>query len=1204
MAIDTEPPAATTPITLFTDDVVSSNNDPSRIGVITRTAVEDEDDEPDDYDDEDDGDEADHDEDRIPPNHARVLWLPPDLWLADHPAAAQAEQERATGFSNVIDVSTLSLVDRSLLHGDVVVRASDPLGQMGHVVDVSVSLDLTLSTTRSLTSVPSSSLSFVHPFQSGVYVTANDGLWLGFVDECWCDVSLRFGDGSECTVSAARGRDLRDPRHSEDAMVEESKSSLFYPGQELTGRAAVWRQADWHKGNKSSTARFNHTGTVYRVRPVRVLVQWVTGPEQYEDTATEVDLSETQLKVLSCYEQARMMLGDRVMLSNELMRERFPEEEAKSSTESKAAESQAADQQETAAEEAEEEPAESAAGGGGKRLTARDRRRLKRARATQRRQQNEQQDEGRRCALITRSRTTVSILWQNGVREDGIPSIALLPRTDLIDNDFMPTDYVLVRGSQRLATVLTVNPADRTCRVRWLDPIADDVSVPFPADENEADGEPDANALGPRRAGEEAEVSIFDVVAHPRLELSLSSHVVRIPGAEEGDTTEDIPLGTAGQIIGFEQGLLRVQWADAASTVSVVQADQVWNVDQADGMDEEGYEDEEGYAVDEDGNPIDMDAFDAVPNEELEEHERGGLAGVIGSWISAFTSGSAAAPAGEQRRPRRTGATVEEIQSGEEDEEEDEDEDEEAEEDGHELDDEERDEDDEDDEETEESERDDGEDEEESDEDEEDKPAPKPRQTAFKPAAARSAVPQRAPATSASPSQPATVQPTTQTGDAESSGHTVLGSTALYSLFFGNKADTSTTPASTTAAPSTDAQTDTAPTATESKDDAADPTVESIDLPSLYSRPPMSAATFASFTVLSNPTVHYFLSTPFPTAPPSAFFKKVRSDIRLLRLHLPAGIHVLTYEGRMDLLRAVIVGPRGTPFYASLFLFDIHLPHNYPAVPPNVHYYSHGLRLHPNLYVEGKVCLSLLNTWNGRTNERWQPDSTTLLQVLLSLQGLVLGDSEPFYLEAGLERLRGETQSVVSSVQYNETSVLFSLQSDVSALQHTDPEWTPLLLSHYSAPAIRDVFGRLNEYARLLKSHTEQPATTESSDEKAVDETSKAAIKTLFHHFSLPLGTSLLPRGKAVATPAAEAKEGSDNAAEEEKKSADSTARPAVDGSRPSMIYMPSVGFLRSLTRDISKMCTQLERIRAAWEVAVANAKSEAETDATAAATS
>ena len=1180
MAIDNEP-AAPAPVVLFTDDVVSNNNDPSRIGVITRTALEDEEDEDDaeEYDD----DEQRDDEDRIPPNHARILWLPPDLWLADHPAAAQAEQERASGFSSVADVSTLSLVDRSLLHGDVVVRASEPLGQMGHVVHVDVLLDLTLSTTRSLTSVPSSRLSFVHPYQSGVYVTANSGLWLGFVDECSCDVSLRFADGSECTVSAARGRDLRDPRHSEELMVEEGRSSLFYPGQELTGRAAVWRQADWHKGNKSSPARFNHTGVVYRVRPVRVLVQWVTGPEQYENASTEVDLSETQLKVLSCFEHARMMLGDRVMLSDELMRERFGEEEAKRTTESKAAESQPADE-ETAAEEAEDVSVESAAAGG-KKLTAREKRRMKRARASQRRQQTEHQDEGRRCALITRSHTTVSILWQNGAREDNISSTTLLPRTDLIDNDFMPTDYVLVRGSQRLATVLSVNPTDRTCRVRWLDPIADDVSVPFPADENDAeDAESDADSLGLRRSGEEAEVSIFDVVAHPRLELSLSSHVVRVPGAEESDSSSDVPFGTAGQVIDFQQGSMRVQWADEDSSVSVVQADQVWNVDQAEGVDEEEYDEEDEEVWDEDGNPVDMRQLELVAaSDELDEHdhERGGIGGVLGSWLSAFTGGSATTE--PRRRPRQGGATVEEVQSGEEEEAGERDDEQDGQEDDEETDESEQDE-------EEDTEEDDEEDEDEAEEEEEEDSAsveqPRGTQTARKPAAAR-----RAPATDVPSSQPAAAEPSPQSSTADDSSHTVLGSTALYSLFFGNKA--ATTSESTT----TSTADDTADTATEAKD-TTDASVESIDLQSLYSRPPTSAATFASFTVLSNPTMHYFHATPFPTSPPSTFTKKVRADLRLLRLHLPAGIHVLTYEGRLDLLRAVIVGPRGTPFYSSLFMFDFYLPHNYPAVPPSVHYYSHGLRLHPNLYVEGKVCLSLLNTWNGKTNERWQPESTTLLQVLLSLQGLVLGDSEPFYLEAGLERLRGESQSVISALQYNETSVLYSLQSDVSALQHVDMEWMPLLLSHYSAPAVRDVFGRLNEYARVLRTHTDQPAAADSGEQKAVDEESKAAIKALFHHFSLPLGNSLLPRNKAANTSVNEAKDTSDSAAEDEKKSADRPARAAVDGSKPPMIYMPSVGFLRSLTRDVSRLCTQLEKTRAAWEVAVASAKSEADSDA------
>jgi ubiquitin-protein ligase len=36
----------------------------------------------------------------------------------------------------------------------------------------------------------------------------------------------------------------------------------------------------------------------------------------------------------------------------------------------------------------------------------------------------------------------------------------------------------------------------------------------------------------------------------------------------------------------------------------------------------------------------------------------------------------------------------------------------------------------------------------------------------------------------------------------------------------------------------------------------------------------------------------------------------------------------------MDLLRAVIVGASGTPYHDGLFFFDIHLPADYPTVPP------------------------------------------------------------------------------------------------------------------------------------------------------------------------------------------------------------------------------------------------------------------------------
>lgn len=46
-----------------------------------------------------------------------------------------------------------------------------------------------------------------------------------------------------------------------------------------------------------------------------------------------------------------------------------------------------------------------------------------------------------------------------------------------------------------------------------------------------------------------------------------------------------------------------------------------------------------------------------------------------------------------------------------------------------------------------------------------------------------------------------------------------------------------------------------------------------------------------------------------------------------------------------------------------------------------MYYHSHGLRVNPNLYDTGYVCLSLLNTWDGRPEESWRPATSTLLQV-------------------------------------------------------------------------------------------------------------------------------------------------------------------------------------------------------------------------------
>ena len=68
-----------------------------------------------------------------------------------------------------------------------------------------------------------------------------------------------------------------------------------------------------------------------------------------------------------------------------------------------------------------------------------------------------------------------------------------------------------------------------------------------------------------------------------------------------------------------------------------------------------------------------------------------------------------------------------------------------------------------------------------------------------------------------------------------------------------------------------------------------------------------------------------------------------------------------------DLLTVLVIGPAKTPYEDGMFFFDVHLPNGYPNMPPDFHYISYcNDRLNPNLYEDGKVCVSLLGTWSGK----------------------------------------------------------------------------------------------------------------------------------------------------------------------------------------------------------------------------------------------
>ncbi|KAL8995224.1 MAG: hypothetical protein Q9169_004988 [Polycauliona sp. 2 TL-2023] len=191
------------------------------------------------------------------------------------------------------------------------------------------------------------------------------------------------------------------------------------------------------------------------------------------------------------------------------------------------------------------------------------------------------------------------------------------------------------------------------------------------------------------------------------------------------------------------------------------------------------------------------------------------------------------------------------------------------------------------------------------------------------------------------------------------------------------------------------------------------------------------------------------------------WLRSVSREHKILRTSLPEGVYVRTWESDMEFIRVLIIGPTGTPYAHAPFVFDITLHSRFPAEAPTAffHSWTNGVgRVNPNLYENGKVCLSLLGTWDGDDDEEeWVPGKSTVLQIIVSLLGLVLV-KEPFYNEAGFEALQGTAQSKPTSAIYSEKAFVLSRGFVDTALKsHPDGcddiiKW--LYLPSYNGPAL------------------------------------------------------------------------------------------------------------------------------------------------------
>eukprot|EP00794_Sanderia_malayensis_P015083 gene15083-16639_t len=137
---------------------------------------------------------------------------------------------------------------------------------------------------------------------------------------------------------------------------------------------------------------------------------------------------------------------------------------------------------------------------------------------------------------------------------------------------------------------------------------------------------------------------------------------------------------------------------------------------------------------------------------------------------------------------------------------------------------------------------------------------------------------------------------------------------------------------------------------------------------------------------------------------PTTFcIQRIKKDITEIYNCPPPFICIVPDQENITKVHALVIGPGETPYEGGFFYFFIRCPPDYPIRPPRVRLVTTGsgtVRFNPNLYRNGKVCLSILGTWHGPP---WSA-SQSLSSVLISIQSLM--SEKPYHNEPGFEQER------------------------------------------------------------------------------------------------------------------------------------------------------------------------------------------------------
>tara|TARA_Y100000816_G_scaffold292621_1_gene289196 strand:- start:15955 stop:16836 length:882 start_codon:yes stop_codon:yes gene_type:complete len=149
--------------------------------------------------------------------------------------------------------------------------------------------------------------------------------------------------------------------------------------------------------------------------------------------------------------------------------------------------------------------------------------------------------------------------------------------------------------------------------------------------------------------------------------------------------------------------------------------------------------------------------------------------------------------------------------------------------------------------------------------------------------------------------------------------------------------------------------------------------------------------------------------------------KRLARDVRAIQKNPLDSNGIFYIHDEENILKgyALIVGPKDTIYENGFYFFEIEYPADYPQTPPKLVFKTNKnlVRFNPNLYTNGKVCLSILNTWRGEQWTACQTISTVLLTVC------TVFNNDPLLNEPGIGKGHRDMKSYNRIIEFKNVEI-------------------------------------------------------------------------------------------------------------------------------------------------------------------------------------